>query len=807
MALRCSILNRDEQKAIAEESHSDSASLLPALTIAPGLRRALPGVLFTLLVVGAYADPLFFRRNFAGRDLTIYNLPMEKAIHDAYARLRLPLWMPEVSGGRPLLPNPNAGTLYPARPLLSVVPFPLAMRLFPVLHWIAAGIGVFVLLRSIGASAGASWIGAVTYVFSGVGVVEVFFPNLHPGMALLPWIVWASARSFARPTTKLFLLSLLYGVDFLAGDVFTIAMAVVCSALWIVLETDKREHSKEFLRLGAALALAALLAVPQILATALWVPYTNRAVLGMKLEESLFFSVNPVRLLELVIPFPFGSTWTLESWTIWAPSIFHGREVGFFATLYAGALAVIGLVAAWTTRSRGARFARLLFFLSAIVMIAPGLLYDRYGRVASPLPLRHPEKFAVVLTLALALLAALGFDRHLGAARSTRWPLFLAGLLAALAGTAALFPRGTGRLAVHLVGSDSAFPDIAANRLPGSLAEAALLWIATVVALDLLSRPSSAARIVSVVIITLVPIAANRKIARTLPEEQLFLPSSFARFLRRTDPANQYRTLGVGLYEPLSRITVMKAAGEPEEGGEDWTQFRQALAGRGTVLNADFDAGDFARVDVLRKLVVSAARYPDPKPFFQNLSLRWAIRFNDQEPVRGYERIGGNWAEQWDELRGSLPDIRLAQFWREEVGAMQALQELPTLRTGELLIESGRRFRGAARSGFVEVLEKTPERLFLRTQSPDESWLFVLRGFWNYRSVRVDGQPVECSPAQLGFSALPVPAGTHTIEWREQLPGWEISRWGPLLFTLLTLFYLSRERRVRRERVATGAGS
>jgi len=758
-------------------------------------------------VIGVYTEPLFYRRNFAGRDLSVYNLPMEKAIHDAYARHRLPLWMPEISGGRPLLPNPNAGALYPLRPLLSVLPFPLAMRLFPVLHWIAAGIGVLVLLRSIGASAGASWIGAVTYVFSGVGVAEVFFPNLHPGMALLPWIVWASGRPFARPSTKLLVLSLLYGVDFLAGDVFTIGMAIVSSALWIVLETEKREHSKQLLLLGAALALAALLAAPQILATALWAPYTNRAILGMKLGESLFYSVHPLRLLELIVPFPFGSTWTLESWTIWAPSVFRGREVGFFSTFYGGALAVIGLVTTWRMRMPSSRFARLLFLLGIVVMIAPGLLYARYGRVASPLPLRYPEKFAVVLNLALALVAGLAFDRHLGAARSTRWPLFLAGLLTALAGAAALFPRSTGRLAVHLVGSDSAFPAVAANRLPGSLAEGALLWIATVVALDLLSRPSPAVRIVSVAIITLVPIAASRKIARTIPEGQIFLPSSFAQFLRRTDPAGQYRTLGVALYEPLSRITVMKAAAEPEERGEDWTQFRQALAGRGTVLNADFDVGDFARVDVLRKLVVFVARYPDPKPFFQNLSLRWAIRFSDQQPISGYERIGGNWAEQWDELRGSLPEIRLAQLWREEVGGMQALRALPTLRTGELLIESGRRFRGTARSGSVEILEKTPERLLLRTQALDESWLFVLRGFWNYRSVRVDGKPVECSPAQLGFSAVPVPAGTHAIDWREQLPGWEISRWGPLLFTLLTFFYLSRERRLRRERVTTGTRS
>ena len=74
--------------------------------------------LFALLVVAVYSNPVFLRRNFAGRDLSAYNLAMEKAVHDAYARNQMPVWMPEVSGGRPLLPNPNAGALYPVFGLL-----------------------------------------------------------------------------------------------------------------------------------------------------------------------------------------------------------------------------------------------------------------------------------------------------------------------------------------------------------------------------------------------------------------------------------------------------------------------------------------------------------------------------------------------------------------------------------------------------------------------------------------------------------------------------------------------------------------
>jgi hypothetical protein len=245
----------------------------------------LPALLFAALVVAVYANPLFFRRNFTGRDLLAYNLPLEKSIHDAYARGRLPVWTPEVSGGRPLLPNPNTGSLYPVRLALSRIPFPLAMRLFPLLHWAAAGIGVLLLLTVLGASGCAAWVGAVTYAFSGVVVSEVFYPHIQPGMALLPWLLWVCARPWRRPEGQTLALALLLALDLLAGDVFTVALAVVGVALFIALETSRPGRRALMVRLALALGLAALVALPQIVATALWIPETNRAVLGMRLSE------------------------------------------------------------------------------------------------------------------------------------------------------------------------------------------------------------------------------------------------------------------------------------------------------------------------------------------------------------------------------------------------------------------------------------------------------------------------------------------------------------------------------------------
>jgi hypothetical protein len=765
-------------------------------------RAWLPALGFAALVVVLYADPLFFRRNFAGRDLFVYNLPMEKAMHGAYSRGRLPVWMPEMSGGRPLLPNPNAGAMYPVRPLLSILSFPMAMRLFPLLHWIAAGIGMILLLRSLGVSRSGSWLGAVTYVFSGVGVAEVFFPHIHPGMALLPWVVWAVARRTESSSGKVLLLSLLFALLFLAGDVFTIGMAILGSCLWILLEMERRHRWREVGLLATALVLAGLVAAPQIVATLLWVPETNRAVLGMRLRESFFFSIHPFRLLELAVPFPFGPTWDLDISRTWGWSVFRNKAVGIFTTLYAGAFALVALPAAWRLRAAGARFARVLLVLSLAVAVLPSLVQvdSGLGLLRSPLPLRNPEKFAVAVVFALAILSGLALDRLRRPGRRSRWPLGVAVVLTVLAAAAALFPEGAGRLAITLIGGGPTRIPIAADRLPPALAEGGFLWVATVVALDLLNRSPRAALALSLGLLTAVPIVACRRIAQTFTESEVFAPTLFARKLQRADPDGSFRTLGESLYRPPSRLPFADSRVDPLFVRRLWIQPVSVLWNRGTVFNNDFDAGDLARLQGLRRLAPAMVTFDNAGTLLGSLALRWGIRFRDQEPLPGYTRSGGDWIQDWDENGAALPDIRLAGSVVEEAGPLPAVGALSQLGPGEIVVETGRERRFSARAGTVRISEKSPERLLLTVRAPDPTFLFVLRGFWSYRTVRLDGRRVDPVPAQLAFSAIAIPAGEHVVDWRENVPGAEVARVGPVLFVLAAAGLLVRERRRRARR-------
>jgi hypothetical protein len=156
-------------------------------------------------------------------------------------------------------------------------------------------------------------------------------------------------------------------------------------------------------------------------------------------------------------------------------------------------------------------------------------------------------------------------------------------------------------------------------------------------------------------------------------------------------------------------------------------------------------------------------------------------------------RTVGN--DAWDENPAALPDIRFAAEWREEPDALSALRDLQNLGPGGIVVESGRSGSGSAPGGTLRVVARAPERLLIETDSKAPGWLFVLRGFWRHRVVRIDGAEAEVFPAQLAFSAVALPAGRHRIEWEESFPGWSISRFGPVLYALAIAGAFARSRR------------
>ncbi len=320
-------------------------------------------------------------------------------------------------------------------------------------------------------------------------------------------------------------------------------------------------------------------AAPQIVAAALWIPETGRAVVGMKLSESLFYSISPFRLLEFVVPYPFGPTFALEPEQVFAHAIFRQKAEGLFATLYAGAFAFIGALALRRDSARGARFGRISALAALAVCVIPSFLPARWAKVPSPLALRNPEKFAVVLVLALAVLAGLAFDRFRRMPPRARGLILTGAALCLLAGAARLWPVAVGGIAAHVVGDPPAQARLAGEKLAIGFAEGGLLWMATLLALEALRGLPRAGPAICLSLLTVVPIAANLRIGRTFSEEAIFAKTTFAKYIDRVDPSGAYRTIGAWGYRPLSQLEQTHSSNDPgrlEYSRRNWTQYMPA---------------------------------------------------------------------------------------------------------------------------------------------------------------------------------------------------------------------------------------
>jgi hypothetical protein len=772
-----------------------AASRLAGSSGSPGGARANAALaaLFLLLVVGSYADPLLTHRTFIGRDIVPYDLPLEKAVHDAWSRGALPVWWDAVSGGRPLLPNPNAGVFYPPRALLSRVSFPLAARLFPVLHWVLGGWGMLALARSLGGSRPASWVAAASFTFSGVVVSEVFYAVIHPGAALLPWTLWALARPATRPFGRIVPLAAAYGLLLLCGDAFSLSIALLSALLWLVLEIPAAERLGRAAQLVGGLLVAGLLALPQIVATALVAPETRRMISGFRLQEALGFSIPPARLLELAVPYPFGPAASMDLSLDWGAAAFRR----FFASFFVGPIALAALLRRLPRAPGGARFGRALTLACAALALAGNLVPASWRSAESPIPLRYPEKFMLGAAFGMALCAGIAVDAWRRERRRISPFFAVAAVLATAAVAARLAPESAGALATAAVQAPERLRALAGAQLPGALAAAGLLWAGSGIGLWLLASAGPGRAAAGAALLGLVPLAAGRGIAQAAHEGTVFPPTALARTLQRKDPVGAYR----GLDESLYRTTALRAAADRGDWGgsehyrQSFVYYTPSLWGRGAVFNGDLDAGDFSRFESLRRLANVAALRSDSAPFFASLSLRYGVRFRDQDPIAGFRPFGGDAFRIWDENPDAKPEIRLLERWREVPGPVEALAELSRLAPGQVVVESGRTAEGAAREGRVAVLRRTPETLSVQTESADPTLLFVLRGDWEYRTVLVDGVAVPVLPAQLAFGAVPVPAGRHRVEWRENAPGLSASRWGPVLGVGLLLLATARARR------------
>jgi hypothetical protein len=754
----------------------------------------VPIVLITFL-------PLVRGRVLFERDIQTYWFSQVETFVRTVAAGSWPLWDPWVSFGQPMLAKPDTQVLYPFTWLNLILPLGTAYTAFVLTHLVLSGTGFFCLARRLGAGAGGAFVGAAVWTLSGP---LVSMANLWHHFAAASWMPWvleaaeASSGSLGRPRHVL-RWGLLTGLQVLAGSADVAAMTALVAACLVARHLLSRGGGmKPRLRVAGA-ALAAL-ALGLALSAGLWVPTLEvaRRSARWSLPEftQQYWSFHPLSLLQLGLPLFIVDLPLQEAWR---QLLFEGREP-FLESVYMGLPALCLAAAALVSRARHAWFLAGIGLLAGLVALGRHTPFHSALLVLIP-PLsilRFPQKTMILVALALALLAALGFGEW---ARSEYWKSrrgFLAGLglsAAAAVLAAALVVVGSeplGRAALLPAReAGAAYPELWAP-VARQLAIAALSASAVLVAAWLAATgrcaPGWSAGSVGVLAVvslvsahrTLHPTAPPELIrarspllevlgatpaARVLNYDYLAVPGSSERYLGRRLPhlvdtlprGWSYREgVAFGLQQYLvapmpSRYAIFGSFDVDQRGLyprelDELTRLPWALDGAPAARTRLLQLGGVSHVVALHaagfEALTEVGRFPSVYP----------------EPIRVFR------------VEEPLPRSYLAEGIRivPDRHALAALMDPGFDFRREILLAEGLPSRGVSADlvGESRIVSYRPDRVEMRVSATRPAVVVLLDAFDPGWRAWVDGAPAPVLRANLAFRAVPVSAGEHLVEMR-----------------------------------------
>ncbi len=372
-----------------------------------------PRVPWTWLVAALVAPllwPILTGRIFTGDDLPNFNLPIRALYQEALRSGDSILWTPSLFSGFFVFGDGQGGLAHPFHVLLyRYLPLTAAFGIEIAASYVAALAGARLLLRRLGCSRDAAWLGAVAFAFSGFNLLHLGHMNAVAIVAHVPWVLLAThvvmtTEDRRRQAWAGAALAVLVGSELLLGYPHYVWMTVVAdAALAIGLVGGGAPVGRAALA-AAFGACGVMIGGVQLAAT--W----NMLQTSVRADPSLAFrltgSLSPWNLLQLWSPFVFAHR-------IYASADeFLVNEFG----LYDGAVCTIALV--WVAiRWRGLPHRRLAAGLLALGGVGLVLALGRYGGlypILARLPivstLRVPARHIVLVHLSLAGLAAIMFD-------------------------------------------------------------------------------------------------------------------------------------------------------------------------------------------------------------------------------------------------------------------------------------------------------------------------------------------------------------------------------------------------------------
>ncbi len=352
-----------------------------------------------------------------GDDFVTFYLGMKKFLYDeVHIHHEIPYWNPYIFGGMPFWAHFESTIFYPLGFLFYLLSPEKAYGYTMFLHFVLAGLFMYLLARSLGVTELGSFVASAVFVCNGFVMAILFLGHMSPveSYLWLPLVITflnRAARS-PKPWGSATIAGGLWGIQILAGAPQDAFYTFLASTLFLICmarggQAMKASATKLFAIAGVVFVVGAGLSCVQILPALELINESVRATLDTY-EWSTLASYPLQGIITVLLPHFFGnyadgSVWVSNTpWSIPQQNLY----VGLLPLVLMGFVSLHGKV-----EKRVMVFGILLAILSLIlafghhtpiykiVYLLPG--FDRF---------RAPSKIMVLWVFSMALLAGIGMD-------------------------------------------------------------------------------------------------------------------------------------------------------------------------------------------------------------------------------------------------------------------------------------------------------------------------------------------------------------------------------------------------------------
>ena len=154
---------------------------------------------------------------FVLRDFASFGYPLAAHLKQSLLSGEIPHWNPLSSCGLPFLAQWNTMVCYPGSILLFVGPLSFSLGFFCLLHLLLGGVGMYQLTRVWNDSPAAGLVAAAAYMFNGLVLNSLMWPNNIAAFGWLPWVVLAAGHAIAHGRRPIVIAILVGSLQMLTG--------------------------------------------------------------------------------------------------------------------------------------------------------------------------------------------------------------------------------------------------------------------------------------------------------------------------------------------------------------------------------------------------------------------------------------------------------------------------------------------------------------------------------------------------------------------------------------------------------------